>query len=239
MGPFQTEPAIEKRILELEEASNRQDVAIQKHNSKKAALERGIKRHMGYEPGQPSKKSVYQAAKRDTDELDALSRPIEIRKIPGLTDCIHEWDGTESLSTRSTIAGAGSIEQTFKSEPPGNQTSLEDERFGDGIRRQSGNIVRFEDTVQEPRPQTPVKDSMKQQDTQPLPGGEKQGTVDTGPDISYAHSSAFHRSFESEISKISGRFERVDINGQPAPKSRDKRAGLFSKRGPLFGFRCF
>ena len=45
---------------ELEEASKRQDLAIQKHNVKKAALERGIKRHLDYEPEQPSKKPEQQ-----------------------------------------------------------------------------------------------------------------------------------------------------------------------------------
>ena len=47
VGRFQTEPAVDKRIRELEEASKRQDPAIQNNNTKKAALERGIKREPG------------------------------------------------------------------------------------------------------------------------------------------------------------------------------------------------
>ncbi len=66
VGRFQTEPAVEKRIRELEEASKRQDLAIQKHNTKKAVLERGMKRNLDYEPGQPSKKPVFEAAEEDT-----------------------------------------------------------------------------------------------------------------------------------------------------------------------------
>ena len=69
VGRFQTEPAVEKRIRELEEYSKRQDLAIQKHNTKKAALERGIKRNLDYEPGQPSKKPVFEAAEEDYEGL--------------------------------------------------------------------------------------------------------------------------------------------------------------------------
>ena len=69
VGRFQSEPAVEKRIRELEEASKRQDLAIQKHNTKKAALERGIKRNLDYEPGQPSKKPVFEAAEEDYEGL--------------------------------------------------------------------------------------------------------------------------------------------------------------------------
>ena len=71
VDPFQTEPAIEKRIRELEEASKRQDLAIQKHNTKKAALERGIKRQLDYEPGQPSKGPV---------SVPAGKHPLKIRR---------------------------------------------------------------------------------------------------------------------------------------------------------------
>ena len=66
--PFQTEPAIEKRIRELDEASKRQDLAIQKHNVKKDFLERGIKRHLDYEPLRPSKKTPSKAAQEKNIE---------------------------------------------------------------------------------------------------------------------------------------------------------------------------
>ena len=71
VDPFKSETAIEKRIRELEEASKRQDLAIQKHNVKKAALERGIKRHLAYEPERPSKKPVLklvQDSQEDSEE---------------------------------------------------------------------------------------------------------------------------------------------------------------------------
>ena len=62
VDPFQAKPTIEKRVLELEEASKRQDLAIHKHTTKKAALERGIKRHLDYKPGKASKKPVFEVA---------------------------------------------------------------------------------------------------------------------------------------------------------------------------------
>ena len=66
VNTFQTERAVRKRIRELDEDSKRQDLAIQKHNTKKAALEKGIKRNLDYEPGQPSKKPVFEAAEGHT-----------------------------------------------------------------------------------------------------------------------------------------------------------------------------
>ena len=70
MGPLETVPAIEKRILELEESSKRQDLAIQNHQIKKATLERGIKRHLDYEPRQPSKKAVFTVTQGGNAEDD-------------------------------------------------------------------------------------------------------------------------------------------------------------------------
>ena len=83
VDPFQTKPAIEKRILELEEASRRQDLAIKKHNTKKAALERGIKRHLDYKPGQPSKKPVSEAAEANVEPSASLTEAAPVAGFGG------------------------------------------------------------------------------------------------------------------------------------------------------------
>ena len=78
VDPFQTGSAIKKRILDLEEALMRQDLAIRKHNTKKATLERGIKRHSDYEPWQPSKKPVSKATQKEKAEGDTSETPSEV-----------------------------------------------------------------------------------------------------------------------------------------------------------------
>ena len=75
-NPLQSGFAIEKRIRELKESAKKQDVAIQKHITRKAFLEREIKLWQPKsenESGQPGDKLI-----SETDEGDAfVSMPVE------------------------------------------------------------------------------------------------------------------------------------------------------------------
>lgn len=88
-----------------------------------------------------------------------------------------------------------------------------------------GNRVKSSrDAFQEPPRQ--IKETIEQAEKQPRPGGEKQGTVTTGPGKSFTHWLLRRKpsSFGSVMDGMFKKFERVAIGGWPARKSRDKRA---------------
>ncbi|KAK0509453.1 hypothetical protein JMJ35_007847 [Cladonia borealis] len=205
VDPFQTEPAIEKRIRELEEASKRQDLAIQKHNTKKAALERGIKRSLDYEPDQPSKRPVFEAAEGHTSEPSPLENPPR----DDLWD--EQWDdfGDEADSLRSRASIASFSGWNYESEPPGSQRRGGDNWYGDIY---CGNRI-IGNRVQGHQPQNSVSVSIEQQ--VPRSGGEKRVSVTQR---------IWASSLGSVMDEMFKKFERVAIGAWPARKSRDKSA---------------
>ena len=98
VDPFRTEPAIEKRIRELEEASKQQDLAIQKHNTKKAALKRGIElgqQNLGYEPAQ---KRVPKSHPRSS-----MQKPIVMQRFSQASDETNDYL-SYSITSRRTVS---------------------------------------------------------------------------------------------------------------------------------------
>ena len=202
---FQSGLAIEKRIRELKEASKRQDLAIQKHNTKKAALERGIKRHLDSASGQPSKKPVLEA----DQELDVA--------VPGVHQNAERiyWDGW-------LRAGREEIESCQA------QSAFE---FGESIERHRLSVARcYSDrdylgyTVQEPKQQTPFKEVCEQPESQLNLEYTSGGPA--SPGRSFANWLLRRRpsSFGSVMDGMFKKFEQVAIGAWPARKARHKRA---------------
>lgn len=199
VDPFQIEPAVGKRIRELEEASQRQDLAIQKHNSKKAALERGIKRHLDYEPGQPSKRPELGAAEEYSFECQ-LASLTELEAAPfahpthGSSVTIeacghHEFDTAEF----SDISEYGHWEESWESSPPSNQAT-------------------FGDAHQEPSPQTGLQSTQPGNMLRRL-RSKKQGAV-----------AATGISVQIPLYQMFKTFGSLAISAWQGRKSRDKRA---------------
>ena len=221
VDPFQTEPAVERRIRQLEEASQRQDLAIQKHNTKKAALERGIKRHLEYEPGQPSKNPYSRAAGRNTfpsatlAKLQVVTHPTKVSGSPAEAPSDHLCHETESLRSCASFSG-----WSYESEPTSYQKGGRDKCYGDIY---CGDRI-IGNRVQGHQPQNSISVSIEQQ--VPRSGGEKRVSVTPGPDISSAHRKQriWASSLGSVMDEMFKKFERVAIGAWPARKSRDKSA---------------
>ena len=127
--------------------------------------------------------------------------------IPAKAPSHHGWDTAKIMR--------------YCDAPPVNTQSREyHEIESPGAQATSG------DTVQHSRQQTPFRETIEQQDKQPRLGGEKQGTVTTGPGKSFTYWLLRRRpsSFGSVMDGMFRKFERVAIGGWPARKSRDKRA---------------
>lgn len=252
-SPFQSRLAIERRILELEEASKRQDLAIQKHNVKKAALERGIKRHLDYEPGQPSKKPVFEAeqevdvavpvvpqnaeevyrnetfdaSRAQSDASRAQSEPswdelfmdaqFDVGMMEG--ECYETMleeatphQGRESADNITLRSRASMYEVSASQSIESNN----EKRCGD--RANSGN------TVQEPKQQTPIKETIEQRDRQPDLEYASGGAASGGRSFTNWRLRRRPSSFGSVMDGMFKKFERVAIGAWPARKARHKRA---------------
>ena len=258
-SPYQSGLAIEKRILELEEASKRQDLAIQKHNVKKAALERGIKRHLDYEPGQPSKKPVFEAEQ----EVD-----VAVPVVPQNAEEVYRNETFDASRAQSDASRAYSEASWAQSDASWDQVQWDfspleliggefDERMLEEATphqgRESANNITLRsrasmyevsasqfiesnnekrcghratsgNTVQEPKQQTPIKETIEQRDIQPDLEYASGGAASGGRSFTNWRLRRRPSSFGSVMDGMLKKFERVAIGAWPARKARHKRA---------------
>ena len=251
-NPFQSGLAIKERIRELKEASKRQDLAIQKHDTKKATLERGIKRHLDSDSGQPSKKPVFEAEK----DLD-VAVPVVHQNAEDIYQ--HEiyyasWDRVQSFASPTwshsplRLSGfkcdksmledatphqgresANNITLMARastrevSTSPSIESKTRMKRGGDRFFSDRAWVDRAGRTVQEPKQQTPFKEIIEQRDKQ---HDLEYACGVAGPGRSFTNWLLRRRpsSFGSVMDGMFKKFERVAIGAWPARKARHKRA---------------
>ena len=203
VSPLQGGLAIEKRIRELKEASKQQDVAIQKHHVRKAALEREIKLDLDYKPEQPlaySRSAAENTASRDKEEVD-VTMPV----VQGLI---------EKPARNAQGILCGYHEMRASCSPP----AIYD--FSSEFR--SDHQAMSGDTVQEPKKHSRFKQTIKRRGKQRYLAYAQEGPASSGR--SSAHWGRRSPSFGSVVNGMFKKFEQMAIGVWPARKSRDKSA---------------
>ena len=242
-NPLQSGLAIEKRIRELKEASKRQDLAIQKHHAKKAALERGIKRHLDSESGQPSKKPIL-GAEQEVDVAVPVvpqnAEEINQNEIFGASrdqtyvEHLHSFGHSPFSECNESILEDAIPHQGRESTDNitlmstmsrasmygGSESQTDERRYGEIF---MGDRYYPWYTVQESKPQ-PFKETTEQRDKHHNLEYASEGPATSGRSFTNWLLRRRPLSFGSVMDVMLKKFERVAIGAWPARKARHKRA---------------
>ena len=235
--PFQIKPAIEKRILELEEASKRQDLAIQKHNSKKAALERGMElwqRSLGRDSAQNG------VSNYDIQCSTALPTVVHSSSQNNFPTAI---ESAEKAPKKGPAAGPGH-EGYGKYARRGRSGSASASltlgcschaRYSESPRhyRESSRYKGYSDSSRYPGKSSPYFSGPSRcndySDSCRCPSGSSRTQAtprldeyrrNTNPYTAHARSDGCHRTSDPSMDEISRGFERMGINGRPGREYR-------------------